>query len=227
VDPVGTDAIVITTGWWTVKWNGHTSAIVQDAQGIWYYYYWGDSAAYLKEVPNEALESLDKFNEWLDENGAGKEGEGSGKPLQYSSNNYTTATYIEGDFSRTVSYYRLQINNVTYSTMKDGFSDNEIPKNNQFKPFMYNCMLTTYHGLKEGKLPDDTDFGEFAKFNLIGSLRPNDFRVMIRETFLNTQFTKDTAREEVQKRAKRENIRPNEFYINKGKQYAEMIGMNQ
>ena len=55
-------------------------------------------------------------------------------------------------------------------------------------------MTVSFAGLKKGKLADETSFADFAKFNGVGSIRPNDFRVMIRETFANEEFTKNSAR---------------------------------
>ena len=92
VDPWGTDAIVITTSTTSVYCNAHTSVIAQDADGKWFYFYWGDKNCVVVEVPSDAMSDLDSFNSWLVENGAGKEGEGTDKLLHDSSSDYTTAT---------------------------------------------------------------------------------------------------------------------------------------
>ena len=192
VDPNGLDAIVITTSTMSVYGNAHTSVLVQDNGGIWYYFYWGNKNAVLLEVPADKLTDLDTFNAWLVENGAGKDGKKTDKPLHDSSDKYTTGTYIEGDFSASVSYFLEQAKGANMAEkIKNGKHEY---KNNSYGLFGNNCMTVSFDGLKKGTLPDGTNFGDFAKFDGADSIRPNDFRVMVRETFANQEFTKSSAR---------------------------------
>ena len=55
-------------------------------------------------------------------------------------------------------------------------------------------MTVSFDGLNKGTLADGTNFDDFVKFDGAGSIRPNDFRVMIRETFGNQEFTMSSAR---------------------------------
>ena len=87
-----------------------------------------------------------------------------------------------------------------------------------------NCMTVSFEGLKKGILSDGTNLGAFAKFDGAGSIRPNDFRIMIRETFANQEFTKTNA-----KKSSIGSIgikRPwymSENYYNKGQIYGKML----
>lgn len=63
------------------------------------------------EVPEYALKDLTTFNGFLMNRGAGEEGNHAIKKLYDSNANYTTATYIEGDFSKTYEYYAEEYKN--------------------------------------------------------------------------------------------------------------------
>ena len=192
IDPWGLDAIVITTSTMSVYGNAHTSMLVQDNSGNWYYFYWGNKNAVLLEVSADKLTDLDTFNAWLVRNCAGKGGEKTDKPLHDSSDEYTTGTYIEGNFSASVSYFLEQAKGANMSEeIRDGKHEY---KNNSYGLLSNNCMMVSFDGLKRGMLTDETNFGNFAKFDGAGSVRPNDFRVMIRETFANQEFTRLSAR---------------------------------
>ena len=80
IDPSGEDIIWLTaTGSApvTVKgqtiYLGHTSSVVQDKDGGWHYFYWGESGAFLVKVEDfnhngktiNPMSSLDNFNLWL------------------------------------------------------------------------------------------------------------------------------------------------------------------
>ena len=105
VDPTGLDAIVITDDEAAGNF-GHTSAIYQDADGNWFYTYWGNKAAaviripdtYVKEyrrngdISGNSMDSLADFNKslnrFLSNNG-----------FTDITSNYDQATYIVGDFT--------------------------------------------------------------------------------------------------------------------------------
>ncbi len=222
VDPSGLDAIVITTSTMSVYGNAHTSVLAQDNGGNWYYFYWGNKNAVLLEVPADKLTDLGTFNAWLVENGAGKAGKKTDKQLHDSSDEYTTGTYIEGDFSASVSYFLEQAIGANMSEEIKGGKHEY--KNNSYGLFGNNCMTVSFGGLKKGTLTDGTNFGDFAKFDGEGSIRPNDFRVMIRETFANQEFTRLSARNSAIGNIGVKKPRyMNQNYYNQGQKYGKML----
>ena len=225
VDPVGQDAIVVTTGTMSVYGNAHTSVLVQDYGDNWYYFYWGNKNALLMEVPTNSLTNLDAFNTWLIENGAGKQGKETDQPLHDSSDAYTTATYIEGDFSASVGYFLEQVSGADIAEEIQG--DKHKYKNNSYDLLVNNCMTVSFAGLSESSLLDGTNFGDFVKFNGVGSVRPNDFRVVIRETFANQEFTKAAAKNSAigNVGAKRPWYMSRNYY-NRGQNYGEILRGN-
>ena len=224
IDPWGLDAIVITTGTLTVAANAHTSVIVQDVYDNWYYFYWGNKNAVLLEVSSDKLGDLDTFNSWLTDNGAGEFGKKTDKPLHDTGNRYTTGTYIEGDFSESVNYFLEMATNAE-------ISEKIVNKTHKYKNKSYslvnNCMTVSFEGLKRGILPNGTKFSEFAKFDNVGSVRPNDFRVMIRETFANQDFTKAVARKvAIENIGTKKPWYMSNNYYKRGQQYGKMLKEN-
>ena len=222
IDPLGEDAIVLTAEK-GARGQGHTSVLVQDAGGVWYYFYWGNKNVVLLEVPSEAKTSINALNNFLKRNGAGAAGEETDMPLHDSNDDYTTSTYIEGDFSASVRYYLNLIRNTTITEDIQGGSHYYI--NSDYSLFHNNCMQVAYDGLRQGTLPDGTAFGDLAYWDGDGSIRPNDFRNMIRETFYNSQIQKYAARTEVRNvAASKKKFGISWNYYNRGQQYARMIG---
>ena len=98
--PAKADAILITMK--GDRGTGHTSIISQDKNGEWHYFFWGDKEAFDDTVPPNAMENINKFNEWL----FSKRKEHPGIPSYY-----TRATYIYGDFIKSTQYYQEQVEN--------------------------------------------------------------------------------------------------------------------
>ena len=108
-DPWGLYAVLITADHAALR-QGHTSIITQDTRdGKWHYFYWGNKATYFVEVPWEdgVMDSLGNFNSWLDK-----------QDLPYSTKNYTSATFVEGDFNASVDYFKKL---VAETTIENGY----------------------------------------------------------------------------------------------------------
>ena len=76
-------------------------------------------------------------------------------------------------------------------------------------------------------MPNGTKFSEFAKFDNVGSVRPNDFRVMIRETFANQDFTKAVARKvAIENIGTKKPWYMSNNYYKRGQQYGKMLKEN-
>ena len=222
IDPLGLDAIVLTTSTRSVYMNGHTSVLAQGSDETWYYFYWGNKNAVLLEVPSSKISSLDILNGWLVENGAGKKGEETDKALHDSSDGYTTATYVEGDFSASIEYFLEQIRDADiFETIDRG---KYYYTNTSYDVLSKNCMHVSFDGLKKGALSNGTNFGEFVKWDGNGSIRPNDFRVMVRETFSNQEITKSAARNSaIGTIGKKKPWYMSQNYYDQGQKYGKML----
>lgn len=67
-------------------------------------------------------------------------------------------------------------------------------------------------------------FGEFFKWDGNGSIRPNDFRVMVRETFSNQEITKSAARNSaIGTIGKKKPWYMSQNYYDQGQKYGKML----
>jgi len=207
VDPLGLDAIIITADHAAIGF-GHTSALYQNADGDWFYTYWGDKAAaviripdtYIKEyrrncdVTANSMASLSDFNNALSEILANNGFENITK-------NYTHATYIVGDFTKSLDAayadvdkaYKNKCSKGTLTILDDGskvFQGHNSPYNLAYR----NCFDKTYASLSKGTLADGTNVGTYMKtFGFKGGMIPNIVVSKFSDVFMNTFFTYDEA----------------------------------
>ena len=92
VDPSGTDA------WWLqdidgVFYMGHTSLLIQERPGRWWYFYWGDKSIQLIYIGTCTLKSLNKY---LNDNG-------------YYSGTYDVYIKLKGDFYQSLTYIYYEL----------------------------------------------------------------------------------------------------------------------
>lgn len=196
IDPLGLDAVLITADYAAGIGKvsaGHTSILTQDTRdGRWYYFYWGDKAIYFVEVPwkDGAMESLDDFNNWLDK-----------QDLPYSTKNYTSATFVEGDFNGSVDYFKDLLD--------------------------ANCLQMTLNGFYKGNLKDGTNIGSFMDGQLgktfMADTIPNFAEDVFSQLFFNRRFTRAAAKNDVTWEALYGS--PKGLYKNKGLFYAETLGV--
>jgi RHS repeat-associated protein len=173
IDPLGHDAIVINAKDSAIGF-GHTSALVEDNRGDWYYYYWGDEAVAFIKAPNKVLENLGKLNEWLD----------SIDPDGKYSPKYTGSVYIEGDFNESVKYFSI-ITGTYDEKYKDGIIFNP---NEDYDVLMCNCDQTTIAGLSKGTLSIGVSFSDYYKGD--GRI-PNGTFSNMKHKFFNSAYTHD------------------------------------
>lgn len=195
IDPLGEDAIVITNknavGWEGVATAGHTSAIYQDANGEWYYTYWGNKAAAVIHIPGEYMGSLDDFNsglnKFLSDNG-----------FSNITSDYTDATYIVGDFTASLDAAYADVNDAAtnkfstkngLTTLDDGskvFQGHNSPYNAGYR----NCFDKTYASLSKGTLANGMNAGTYMKdLGFKGGMIPNNAISKFSEVFMNNSFT--------------------------------------
>lgn len=208
IDPYGLDAIIITNrnsvGIEGVATAGHTSAIYQNANGQWFYTYWGNKAAavihipdkYIKEyrrngdVLGNSMASLADFNNslnrFLSANG-----------FKNITSNYTDATYIVGDFTASLdaayddvnSAYTNKHSKGALTTLDDGskvFQGHNSPYNVGYR----NCFDKTYASLSKGTLVNGTNVGAYMKdLDFKGGMIPNNAVPKFKEVFMNSSFT--------------------------------------
>jgi hypothetical protein len=207
VDPTGLDAIVITDDEAAGNF-GHTSAIYQDADGNWFYTYWGNKAAaviripdtYVKEyrrngdISGNSMDSLADFNKslnrFLSDNG-----------FTDITSNYDQATYIVGDFTASLQAAYDDVNLAATNkhskgdlrALDDGskvFQGHNSPYNVAYR----NCLDKTYASLSKGILANGMNAGTYMKdlgFN--GGMRPDNAAPKFSQHFLNSSFTYDGA----------------------------------
>jgi RHS repeat-associated protein len=152
-DPFGLDAIFITDQN-AVSGAGHSSTIMQDKDGVWWYCYWGDKEAVYVTIPDEWTYSLDDINSYL----RGNIGE-----AKYSGK-YTSFVYVEGDFTKGLSWYKGEID-------KAGTMGNN-NKNSMYSVLDYNCSQTSTKAMSMGVLSDGYAFSNYL--SIFGSPIPND-----------------------------------------------------
>jgi len=170
IDPSGHDAIIITAEEGAYN-NGHTSSIVEDENGDWYYYFWGDTKVTVTEVPDECMVSLDAFNEWISL--GAKNGEDGFHQSQYYHEKYTDAIYIEGDFTESLDYYNIDVKVYNKNYSKDD--------NGDYGVFRNNCVQRTITGLKKGVATEREITG--------GGMIPNSVHDYMKYSLQNSSFT--------------------------------------
>ena len=189
-DPSGLDAILITADDSAVH-CGHSSVLVQDSDGNWYYYYWGDKNAFLEKVPSSAMKSLDSFNEWLQDD-ANKE------MFRDSTTTYDRANYFEGDFSESVSYYQSLINKVVVKMtilmpIGNTFIGNMVIRkldvylNTKYNLLSNNCVTTSIDGLEKGVLSNGKSF---SSLDIQREIVPNLYAANVGKVTGNFSFSK-------------------------------------
>jgi len=227
IDPLGLDAVLITADH-AAMWQGHTSIITQDTRnGNWYYFYWGDKATYFVEVPWEdgAMGSLKNFNSWLNK-----------QDLPYSTKNYTSATFVEGDFNASVDYFKNLVSGTTIEKgyrMEVGRYDKPTMEyyqiNKSYDLWDANCLQMSMKGFYKGTLKDGTKVSSFMKGQLdktkLANVRPNTAEEVFNQLFFNRRFTRASAKNDVTWEALYGS--PDDRYKNKGLHYAKTLGVSK
>ncbi|APB71989.1 RHS repeat protein [Paenibacillus polymyxa] len=172
VDPNGHDAIIITNPELAVGF-GHTSALIQDKNKIWSYFYWGNKNVQYEQIKDsKALKSLENLNKW-----------GNEKKLPgFDKAGYTTSTYIKGDFNESSK----KAVNLENTHLKNG-------KNNDYAFIGSSCLDMTVQILSLGKLYNGTSASRFFdgiwSDETTGDQIPNNAAKEFKSTFYNDAFT--------------------------------------
>ena len=151
VDPSGEDAIYITDGD-ALMGVGHSSVVMQDEFGEWWYCYWGMGEAVYTHVPQEYIYSLDTLNSYLntlDDVDPDNEATYDGV--------YTSYVYVQGNFTEGLDWLKEEIDNA--GTMGNNNS------NSNYNLFYYNCTITSTIALTMGTLPNGVKYGNYITSN--------------------------------------------------------------
>ena len=190
IDPLGEDAIIITNSEAALK-QGHTSAIYQDANGDWFYTYWGNKAAAVIRIPHEYMGTLDGFNNGLNKFLA----DNSFKDI---TSNYNSSTYIVGDFTASLDAAYADVRGAHSNSFHKDSKTHELDggsvvfqgQNSPYNLSWNNCLDRTYASLSKGTLSNATNAGTYMKnLGFKGGLRPNNATSKFAEVFMNSSFT--------------------------------------
>jgi hypothetical protein len=170
-DPSGHDAVIITANG-AASGFGHTSAIYQNASGDWYYTYWGDKTVLSMKVGSDVMSSLANFNTWLDASADDK-----------STHEYTSSTYIEGDFTKSLEYF---------NGLKKTYDENDNNGDTTGYRLLYNnCLQQQLIALKKGTTNDGTPISDFLTYTADKYVtQPNAAEEAFRNEFYNNAFTR-------------------------------------
>ncbi|MCA1291742.1 RHS repeat-associated core domain-containing protein [Paenibacillus sp. alder61] len=192
-DPSGHDAVVLTNP--DLAFGlGHTSALIENSNSQWYYFYWGDRNVQTVLVDDvNALKSIDKLNEW----GQNKGLAGFGK---VGDTGYASSTYIMGDFNASVDK--------ALSIAKDHPFNG---KNKDYALIGSSCLDITTQVLSLGTLYNGTSAANFFdgiwSDETTGDQIPNNAAKEIRSVFYNNAYTVEDYRNQLlQKYSKYENM---------------------
>lgn len=149
---------------------GHMSVISQDKNGKWFYFYWGNNAAYEKEVPANCMKNIDTFNAWL------YKVRKIEKQMPFSNGYFIHGTYIKGDFTKTTEFYKEKIKSY---------------KKSKYSLFFNNCTVVSRKALEKGVLTNGKPFKSQIKYRLRNYIpfwdnHPDHYRKTIEKSFVGT-----------------------------------------
>jgi RHS repeat-associated protein len=188
LDPMGLDAIVINkpVGFDPTNTIEHMSLLIQDSNGDWNYFFYGNQVYYDKITDPHAMDSLDNLNQYLRENN-------SSYGKLYLNNDkkvYTRSVYIEGDFTDTEAAAKKLVSKYmsTYYDKKK----KEYVYNDDYKLLSNNCTTNSIDILLKGNLPGEITikkyFFKHGYLSRIGVL-PNHNMSVLETMFHNSAFT--------------------------------------
>ena len=163
VDPSGTDAWLLqdSDG---VFYMGHTSLLIQERPGRWWYFYWGDNRIKLVYIGTCTLNSLNSYLN-THTNVAGKF-EYNRKTFRWEWKNYREAIYdgtyekriiLKGDFSKSLSYIYYNLMGGT-----KGITTKVLISNPNYNLLFRNCMQVSMEALSKGTFYDNNRYNKLA-----------------------------------------------------------------
>jgi hypothetical protein len=172
---------------------GHTSIIIENNDGKWYYFYWGDDGVQLEYVNSKYLGNLSEFNNW-GTNKKLKDSQGKNTELSgFSGSGYTSSTYIQGDFSASYREAKMLANSHQIAGGNDDYS--WISKNCYIVSLGLLSKGTLYNGVSASRFTTsvNTKANSLVKdSSLLGGLgakAPNLGSAALNLVFYNSAFT--------------------------------------
>ena len=158
INPFGTDVIWITSDSTRI---GHTSLVVQNDKGDWYYFFYGVNDVSLKFVSDLDMRSLEEFNDWTSE---------------LKKNYYTSSTYIPCDSKEIYNECIKLVDN--YDNRKDEgnwfyklIAGNDC--NPDYDAVTNNCSTACWNVVMKGKLSNGSTIREYMDNQFI-TMRTTD-----------------------------------------------------
>ena len=160
VDPSGTDA------WWLqdtdgVCYMGHTSLLIQERPGRWWYFYWGKDKIQLVKIGTCTLKSLNEKKLKIKDNQGHVIYDGS----------YEKYSLIRGNFYHSLMYiyYNLMNQSPPFDLTKSIF----INGNDKYKLITRNCMQVSMEVLNRGSFKANNRYNHLALSIASGFIIPN------------------------------------------------------
>ena len=200
MDLRGLDAILINKKVDVLDGNtpvDHMSALFEDENGDWYYFFWGETVIYNQIEDDSALESLENLNEYLAEKGFINDVE------------YYTSVYIKGDFTAShdaasalkSAYDKQDWERDSLLDIIPNFINEKLEINNaDYRLLTNNCSQVTMELFYMGTLPSGENVGDYSaqmkNFGLI-SVLPNANMSNMQDIFYNKAFTEEEFEEAI------------------------------
>lgn len=200
LDKNGLDAILIDK---TIEALGgdtpidHMSALFQDENGEWYYFFWGNEVVY--EKIDNSIETLEELNTYLRDN-----------DLLDGKNEYFSSVYIKGDFveshkaAEQIKYdYEHQnwSKNSIYDFVPNLINEEAKIENRDYRILSENCTQVTMKLFLKGTLPSGMSVDTYYKYvnGKTISVLPNMNIAAVQDMFYNRAFTREGFDNAIQK----------------------------
>ncbi len=176
IDPKGTDAIWLQDVD-AVYGAGHTSLLIQDAIGNWWFTYWGDKSIIAHPFGHGTIKELNCYI-----NGFDPRNHNNFYLKHYYDGYFDLLLYIKGDFTNSLTYYLYHIFLQQGTLVKSKSGDNPIYTYKTNRSLLYNLLI---HNCMQSCI-DALMFGHFYLFDI--SIKDYIWKIR-RETVPNIAFS--------------------------------------
>lgn len=152
---------------------GHTSLLIQEKPGSWWYFYWGNNDIQLLYFGTGTLRDLNKFLHGY-KSRSGKAYNNKWGYNFYKGNNYTYWHRIKGNFSSCLSYIYHTLMGKSKKLKVGSYSfqyNNKKYKNKSYNLYNKNCVQVSVQILLKGKFTGKTKSVDQLKRELLNKVK--------------------------------------------------------